>query len=179
MKNIILPINPEYVDKIIKGEKNFEYRKKIPSETINYVIIYETAPVKKIVGFAKVDYILKERPAKLWEKTMNAGCVKKDFFFSYFQNVDYGYALKFSKVYQLKRSQTLKSIGINYIPQSFVYYDRDDINTLLKKCISVKPINNYIFLGGIHGSGKTSFSEKLLSTFGYSCVSASELIINS
>ena len=35
MKNIILSIRPKFVEKILTGEKTFEYRKKLPEEKID------------------------------------------------------------------------------------------------------------------------------------------------
>ena len=45
-KTIILSIHPNHIDKILSGEKRYEYRKRIPQD-INYLIVYATAPTKK------------------------------------------------------------------------------------------------------------------------------------
>lgn len=176
MKNILLPINPEYVEKILSGEKIFEYRKKIPRDNIEYILIYETAPIKKIVAIALVDYVLNENKSMLWKKTENGGCVDRKYFDSYFRNVNNGFAIKFKRVFKFKKQLTLKALGYNYIPQSFSYYKKNNMPRLLSLCKPIKIKKSLIFLGGVHGSGKTTFANNILSTFGYSCTSASELI---
>ena len=52
---IIMSIHPEFVDKIIKGEKKFEYRKTQPRGWIDNLVIYSTYPVKQVV--AEVEFI--------------------------------------------------------------------------------------------------------------------------
>jgi predicted transcriptional regulator len=41
----LLSIKPEFVDKIISGEKKYEYRKRIFKQKIEAVVIYCTMPV--------------------------------------------------------------------------------------------------------------------------------------
>ena len=47
-KTIILSIHPKHIEKILSGEKRYEYRKRIPLD-INYLIVYATAPTKKLL----------------------------------------------------------------------------------------------------------------------------------
>lgn len=49
MKSILLPIKPVFVERILSGEKWYEFRKRLPLG-IERVVIYETAPTKKVVG---------------------------------------------------------------------------------------------------------------------------------
>lgn len=49
MKSILLPIKPVFVERILSGEKWYEFRKRLPLD-IERVVIYETAPTKKVVG---------------------------------------------------------------------------------------------------------------------------------
>jgi predicted transcriptional regulator len=39
-KKILISIKPEFADKILNGEKKFEYRTKLPKSDINYLLIY-------------------------------------------------------------------------------------------------------------------------------------------
>jgi predicted transcriptional regulator len=66
---VLLSINPQFVEKIINGEKKFEYRKRIFKRKVDTVIIYSTMPEGKIIGEFKVNRILKERPCELWSIT--------------------------------------------------------------------------------------------------------------
>lgn len=49
--NIILSIHPEYVEKILAGEKTVELRRLLPRQNVEKIYIYSTSPVKKIVGY--------------------------------------------------------------------------------------------------------------------------------
>ena len=58
--NIILSIKPKWAELIYSGKKTIEWRKSIPKrenigEPIEKVLLYETAPVKKITGFFEWD----------------------------------------------------------------------------------------------------------------------------
>ena len=46
MHKILISIKPEYVKRILSGEKMYEYRKRVPAD-VKTVVIYATAPVKK------------------------------------------------------------------------------------------------------------------------------------
>ena len=52
---ILLSIKPEFVEKIISGEKKFEFRKSLPKrDGITTVVVYSTMPVGKVIGEFKV-----------------------------------------------------------------------------------------------------------------------------
>jgi len=46
--NVILSIKPEYVRKILTGEKKFEYRKRIWKDKVKKIYIYSSRPEKKL-----------------------------------------------------------------------------------------------------------------------------------
>ena len=45
---IIVSINPEYVEKILSGEKKFEYRTRAAKQQVDTLIIYATKPMMKV-----------------------------------------------------------------------------------------------------------------------------------
>lgn len=175
MKNIILSIQSPFVEKILSGKKTFEYRKKIPKDDIKYVLIYETAPIKKIVAIGLVDCILSEKPQNLWNKTFGASGIDKSFFDKYFEKSQTGYAIKFKQVFKLSSPLDLSAINCKTPPQSYSYYE-GNIKDLLSIAKKIKVDNKLIFLGGVHGAGKSTYSEQILSAYGYNCISASKLI---
>ena len=81
-ETIILSIHPSHIEKILSGEKRYEYRKLIPTD-IRYIVVYATAPIKMIVALIKIDSILKGTPESVWEKTKKHAGVSKDFFMLY------------------------------------------------------------------------------------------------
>ena len=50
-RDVIISIQPQYVEKIMDGIKRYEYRKVAPTaEDVNDFFIYESSPTKKIVA---------------------------------------------------------------------------------------------------------------------------------
>ena len=59
---VLISIHPEHVDNIMSGEKVFEYRKILPRRDISFLVLYCTAPVKKIIAVAEVLGCVKGSP---------------------------------------------------------------------------------------------------------------------
>lgn len=124
MSTILLPIKPQWVEKIFNGTKKYEYRKIKPKrDDINRMIIYSTSPVMKVVGEVEVIEILSMDKNELWNKTHNESGIDKDGFMNYFKNTNIANAYHIGKVKLYKEPKSLKEIGINFIPQSLVYMD--------------------------------------------------------
>jgi len=51
---ILISINPEYVEKILSGEKKYEFRKINPKRKIDALVIYQTYPLMRVVAEAEV-----------------------------------------------------------------------------------------------------------------------------
>lgn len=82
---VLLSIKPEFVEKIVSGEKKFEFRKSLPKrEGITTIVVYSTMPVGKVVGEFTVKDILSHEPESLWEKTKEFSGITKNFFDEYF-----------------------------------------------------------------------------------------------
>ncbi len=124
MCRILMPINPEYVDEILAGRKKYEYRKiKAKRNNIDKMIIYSTSPIMKVVAEVDIKEILEEHPEKLWEMTKNESGISKDFYNKYYKNRDKAIAYKLGTIKIYDKPKNLDDIGINYVPQSFVYLD--------------------------------------------------------
>lgn len=124
MCRILMPINPEYVDEILAGRKKYEYRKiKAKRNNIDKIIIYSTSPIMKVVAEVDIKEILEEDPEKLWEMTKNESGITKDFYNKYYKNKNTAIAYKLGKIRIYDKPKNLDDIGINYVPQSFVYLD--------------------------------------------------------
>ncbi|MDD3999776.1 MAG: ASCH domain-containing protein [Bacilli bacterium] len=121
MKKILISINPEHVDNIVRGLKKYEYRRKVAKQDINKIIVYSTYPIKKVVAEVEIISILEASAEELWELTKSEGCVSKDFFDSYFKNRNPAYAYKLGKVTKFEEPLELKEFGVKVAPQSFVY----------------------------------------------------------
>lgn len=118
---ILISIHPEYVEKIISGEKKYEYRTKAAKKDVDKIIIYETTPVKKVVAEADILDVLIMKPDELWELTKSHAGTTKSFFMSYFKGKEVAYAYKLGRVTVYRRPMELAAFGVKSAPQSFVY----------------------------------------------------------
>lgn len=121
MSKILLSINPEYVDKIISGEKKYEYRTRVAKRSVKKIIIYCTFPRMKILAEAEIKEVLCLRPEELWRETKDKSGITKEFFDSYFSGREYAYAYKLGNVKTYSKEKTLADYGCKSAPQSFVY----------------------------------------------------------
>lgn len=121
MNTIILAINPKYVQRIFTGEKKYEFRKVICKKVIDKILIYETAPISKIVGEVTVKSVLKETPSDLWKITKTEAGIDYSSFFDYFKNREYAYSYVLENPIQYKKPRNLDSYGLSTPPQNFVY----------------------------------------------------------
>ena len=131
-KTIILSIHPNHIDKILSGEKRYEYRKRIPQD-INYLIVYATAPTKKVVALIEVDMVMKDTPHNIWDVTQNESGVSYEFFMNYFSEATTAYAIKFRSVYKLPTPLDISIIdGVKCAPQAYMYLN-ESLKNLCKK----------------------------------------------
>lgn len=120
--NVILSIKPEFVEKIFSGEKQYEYRKVLFKQKADTVYIYASRPISKIVGEFKIEKIINDTPANIWNQTKEHSGVTKSFFQKYYAGKDKGVALKIKECKKYKKAVEPKVIIPNFrVPQSFIY----------------------------------------------------------
>ncbi|MDR2515236.1 MAG: hypothetical protein LBD02_08565 [Christensenellaceae bacterium] len=121
METILLSIKPEYVERIFKGTKLFEYRKRLPRKGVKKIIIYVTFPIMKVVGEVEIIESLSGSPSSIWEKTKNNSGISRAKYREYFSNCKTAYAYQLGSVHKFDEEKTLKDFGVSNPPQSFVY----------------------------------------------------------
>ena len=82
MSKILLSIKPEYANKIISGEKKFEYRTRVPIKTVSTIVFYSTAPIGKVIGEVEVLEIISGTPSSLWERTKKDAGISRSYYYS-------------------------------------------------------------------------------------------------
>lgn len=121
---ILLAIKPEFAEMIFSGEKKYEFRRTIFKRgDVRCVVVYASAPVSKVIGEFEIETIISADLDTLWAKTKSSSGVTKEHFFRYFNNRDYGYAIKINR--PIKYSSTLcvqGDLGMKP-PQSYAYID--------------------------------------------------------
>jgi type I restriction enzyme S subunit len=130
--DILISINPEYVDKIVKGEKRYEFRKRrINIDGVDRFYIYSTAPVKKIVARMVVDRVIEGTPKEIWSACRRYSGVDEKDFYGYYAGSKVAYALSIKSVSPLRPPiDPYKKCRGFWPPQSYCYI-RD--GTLIKK----------------------------------------------
>ena len=66
-KAALISIHPKYVEKIFSGAKKLEFRRRWTARSVETLFFYATAPVRRIVGFAKVARVTQGTPTQLWQ----------------------------------------------------------------------------------------------------------------
>lgn len=121
MAAIILSIKPEFVEKIISGEKKFEYRRRLCKKEIDRIYIYSTAPVKQVVAEAEVTGRMEGSKEDIWRWTEKFSGIDRKYFDRYFEGRECAgcYCLGAVKVYET--GFDLQRFGVLHAPQSYVY----------------------------------------------------------
>lgn len=120
--NILLSIKPEFVEKIISEQKQFEYRRKLPKHEIDKVIVYATLPIGKVVGEFSVKRTLSLPPDELWQQTSEYAGIDKLFFSQYFNRCDVAHAFQIDKFSEYQEPKSLlEFVPSGRAPQSFCY----------------------------------------------------------
>lgn len=120
---VLLSIKPEFAEKILTGEKQFEFRKALPKASgVTTVVIYATKPIGKVIGEFDIDSYLEHSPSELWSLTKDFSGITKCFFNDYFVGREKAYAIKVAEARRYETPLELSSILRSGIaPQSFCY----------------------------------------------------------
>lgn len=118
---IIVSINPEYVEKILCGEKKFEYRTRVAKQQVDTLIIYATKPMMKVVAEVEILGVIATSSEELWNQTKSQSGITKSFFDEYFKDRQVAYAYKLGEVKVYETPKSLLDFCLKMAPQSFTY----------------------------------------------------------
>lgn len=121
LMNLIISIKSEFVKKIFNWEKICELRRIFPKSDVNKVIIYESAPISRVVGEFEVEDIFYKNLVDLWNFTKWFSCVDKKFFDEYFHWKEFWYAIKIKNVKKYKTLKMISDYGFVRPPQSYAF----------------------------------------------------------
>lgn len=123
MSKMLLSIKPAYVKKILEGKKKYEYRKFHCKEGIDTIVIYSTAPEKKVVGEVSLLDIIVGDVDYVWRITRPEGGITQKAFKEYYKNKEKATVYKLGDVLMYDEPKTLSDFGLRYAPQSFAYVE--------------------------------------------------------
>lgn len=128
--NIILSIKPKYVEKIIAGEKQYEFRRTIfKRKYIRKAYIYSSSPTKKIIGSFMIGDIIEDHPQHLWDQLSMVSGISETEIFDYFSDKEKGFAIKIDQQQLLDDPLEPQLLISDFTPpQSFSYIDQINEN---------------------------------------------------
>ena len=128
--DVLLSIKPKYVNRIINGDKKFEFRKtKLDKKKIRHAYIYSTSPVKKISVKITIGDILEGSPEALWKKCKKHSGVTEQEFFSYYSEKQVAFAIVIKEVELLEEPIDPYEKIEKFTPPQSYYYLKDDALT--------------------------------------------------
>jgi predicted transcriptional regulator len=117
---VLMSIKPQYVKAINEGNKLIEFRRKKFTKTIKYILVYETAPTKTLVGYIEVKSIEIETPDVMWRKYSKIGVITEEDYFNYYNGSDVAIGILIDKFISFVNPINIKEFKI-IPPQSFRY----------------------------------------------------------
>lgn len=118
---MLLSVNPEYVTRILEGEKLYEYRKFRCRDDVDKIIIYATAPLKQIVAEAEIADIVEDDVLAVWRQTKEHSGVTYNFFRRYYKGRKKAFAYLLKNIVVYNKPVALMDIGVSCAPQSYRY----------------------------------------------------------
>lgn len=120
--DVLISIKPKYVKSIVSGEKKVEYRKRLFKHLPCRIYIYESSPVKRIIGYFEYAGYYSGVPDEVWKISCEYAGVDYDTFSNYFADAELAYALKIDKLVIFSKPVSPESIFDEFkAPQSFFY----------------------------------------------------------
>ena len=125
-QDFLVSIRPQYVDKILAGEKTVELRRRFPeSVSVGAVAyIYSTSPVQAVVGCAKIREVQRLTVAEIWKEHGDAACISRRDFYDYFSGTKFGFAIILGAVKAMPEQMTARELESQFgivPPQSYRY----------------------------------------------------------
>ena len=118
-----MSIKPQYVEKIRRGEKKFEFRRVLPKhQEVDTIIVYASKPVGKVVGEMIVGDFLTYPTEKLWEWTKDEAGITREEFYNYFQGKTNAHAIEIKSYRDYEQPIPLDVLLPSRVPpQSYCY----------------------------------------------------------
>ena len=117
----LLSVHAEFAQAILRGTKTVELRRQPPKRHVSHVVLYETAPVSAIVGWAPVERVETRSPSALWTAWGRCAGVSRDQFRTYFAGAQDASAIVLGETRKLDTPVSLSTLGLTSAPQNFSY----------------------------------------------------------
>ncbi len=119
---VLLSIKPEFANKIFDGTKKFEFRRSVfKNKDVKKIIVYASAPISRVIGEFDIDIVIKKNIHELWDDTEEFSGITKEFYLSYFEGKEEGFAIKVKEARKYDENFSIEERYGKKPPQSFLY----------------------------------------------------------
>jgi predicted transcriptional regulator len=124
-----MSIHPRFAKAILSGEKKVEFRRRKFGRCVEFILVYATSPIQKVVGFFQIDRVAEASPSELWNEYRDRGYIREEAFLRYYKGRRTGVAIEVGKVtaFDVPIRLTEISEGIS-VPQSYCYVSRNQFD---------------------------------------------------
>ena len=118
-----MSIKPQFIEKIRRGEKKFEFRRVLPRcQEVDTIIVYASKPVGKVVGEITVAGYLTLTVDEMWEATKDISGLTREEFFRYFRGKKNAHAIAIERYRDYEQPTPLDALLPGKVPpQSYCY----------------------------------------------------------
>ena len=140
---VFMHIRPIYVQRILQGLKRYEFRSRGFRGTPRVVVIYATAPVKRVVGYFTVSGMICGRPQALWRLCEPFAGISREDFDVYYRGKTQAVALEIGAVIEFPTVVDVSKCLPGFaIPQSYRYMDTLQWHRLLQAVNTTEPVRS-------------------------------------
>ena len=118
--NLIISIKPQFVEKILSGEKKYEFRRRIFTKEVGKIYIYQTLPDAGIVAYFTPGKIIKDTPQNLWDNFKDVSGTTEEYLLGYLHDKSEAYAIEITDLVIFDEPFIPDAIKA---PQSYKYID--------------------------------------------------------
>lgn len=127
----LLPIKPHFAKRIMEGTKRVEFRRRPFARAPEWVVVYASAPEKRVLGCFSVRGVDECSPESLWQRYERVGGIARADFAAYYTGRDRGVALLIDEVHALDDPLELREIGDGLLPPQSYRYLEPGVSTAL------------------------------------------------
>ena len=120
--NLIISIKPEFVSRILSGEKKYEFRRRIYKKEVDKIYIYQTLPDAGIFAYFTPGEIIKDTPQNLWDNFKDVSGTTEEHLLGYLHDKSEAYAIEITDLVIF--DEPFIPDGIQ-APQSYKYIDHN------------------------------------------------------
>ena len=137
MRPLLLSLKPCYADRVFKGLKTVELRRRISSHVKDRdVFVYVSSPVMELRGGFRIGDFWRGTPEEIWDMVSELAHIDKQDFDTYFKGQAIAYAFEIKEVWEFPKPLNLNTLRNQFpnfvVPQSWRYV-RDNERKFFQK----------------------------------------------